>query len=68
MKVATPMLQKSLADNLIWWDTSNGYETTNLRRASEDSREISTVKSMQDLLKTYYDHERTVAVEANGAV
>ncbi|KAJ5887882.1 type I iterative PKS [Penicillium taxi] len=69
MKVATPMLQESLADSLIWWDTSNGmstYETTNLRKALADSPETSNFKSMPDLLKTYYNHWKITAVEESG--
>jgi thioester reductase-like protein len=71
MKLATPMLQERLADSLIWWDTSSGmstYETTNLRKALAKSPEILNVKSVPDLLRTYYDHWKVAAVEANVTV
>ncbi|KAF3389382.1 Compactin diketide synthase mokB [Penicillium rolfsii] len=71
MKIATPMLQERLADSLIFWDSSSGmstYETTNLRKALASSPEILNDKSMPDLLRTYYDHWKIAAIEANVTV
>ncbi|PLB54037.1 polyketide synthase [Aspergillus steynii IBT 23096] len=59
IKVVGPVLSDRLAGYRLWWDEMDHispFSMQNVHRALSDHPEILRVKSMRELLKTYYDY------------
>ncbi|KAK1148125.1 Type I Iterative Polyketide synthase (PKS) [Aspergillus melleus] len=59
IKVVGPVLVDRLAGYRLWWDEMDHispYSTVNLHHALSEHPEVLQLKSMRDLLKTYYEY------------